>query len=243
MTKPEDVVLRSYRDGAILSDLKLIPDIQSTYGASYTTIHRSTFHTILLEKATREGVVFKFGVTILNVDFSEPAVFLSNGEICRGDFILGADGEHSQCRELLLGKLDPSSHAGDFIFAFDIKQNDIRGLEDVRALADPPNLNMWFGPDAHVVVFALQGDDQLHVIGSRRDPVTNKVQARPQQTDLNEMRRFFKNWDPRLRKLLLMAQFCVRWTLTVTPELDVWSHHDGKFALLGDAAHAMTPYL
>ena len=243
MTKPNDIFLHSYRDGSLLSHVNLVPDIQTAYEASYLSIHRSTLHDTLLKKATEAGVIVRLGVIVAKIDFAEPSVHLTSDEILRGDLVLGADGENSQCRELLLGQPDPPFHAGDFIFALDIKHDVVSQTEGVREFLDPPNIDIWFGPDAHIVVFSLKRDQMLHVIGSRRDPNTNLVQARPQLTDINEMRHYFRDWDPRLKKLLDLAEYCLKWTLTATTELHKWSHISGKFSLLGDSAHAMTPYL
>ena len=241
--QPHDITIRSYRSGAVLQNLNLVPGMQDNYHAPYFTAHRATFHNTLLQVATGDGVVIKFGCLVAKINFSEASVHLVNGEVYRGDLILGTDGENSQCRELMLERPDPPYHYGDIIFGLDIKQEDIRSHEDLREIVDPPSVNFWFGPGTHCVGFSLRENNLFHIIGGIPDPVTNKVQARPQLANMQELRDFHKDWDPRFKKLLELAQCGLKWTSTAIPVLRTWSHPEGKFVLLGDSAHAMTPFL
>lgn len=78
---------------------------------------------------------------------------------------------------------------------------------------------------------------------------------------VEEMQDLFKTWDvrcvqdiidfvrPRLiyilriGKLLSMCKSVLRWRLCIRERTDTWVHPSGCFALLGDSAHAMLPYL
>ena len=241
--QPHKISIRSYRSGAVLRDLNLVPDMQNIYNAPYFTAHRATFHNTLLNEAIRGGVLIKLGCLVTKIIFSEAAVRLANGDVYQGDLVLGTDGENSQCREFMLGRPDPPYHNGDMIFGLDIKQTEIRKHDDLRDIVEPPSVNFWFGPGTHCVGFSLKENDLFHIIGGLPDPATSKIQARPQPVDMQELREYHKSWDPRFRKLLDLAQFSLKWTSTAINELQNWTHPSGKFALLGDAAHAMTPFL
>jgi salicylate hydroxylase len=56
--------------------------------------------------------------------------------------------------------------------------------------------------------------------------------------NVEEMRALFKDWDPRIPKLLSMCESVYKWR-----GMDSWSHASGAFTLLGDAVHATLPYL
>lgn len=47
-TQPYKIVIRSYRDGAVLRDLYLVPYMQNSYNEPYFTAHRTFFHNTLL---------------------------------------------------------------------------------------------------------------------------------------------------------------------------------------------------
>lgn len=71
-------------------------------------------------------------------------------------------------------------------------------------------------------------------------PDVNKAKG-----DIEEMRAFFGNWDPKLKKLLSLVDTCLKWKLQNSDPtaLASWVHPYGTFCLLGDAAHATLPYL
>ena len=61
--------------------------------------------------------------------------------------------------------------------------------------------------------------------------------------EISELQRIFGQWDARLNTLFGLAEECTKWTLLQGNEATNWCHSDGKFALMGDAAHAVLPYL
>jgi salicylate hydroxylase len=62
--------------------------------------------------------------------------------------------------------------------------------------------------------------------------------------NVEEMRALYKDWDPRIPKLLALCESVFKWRLMIRPGLDpTWSHESGAFTILGDAAHATLPYL
>lgn len=62
--------------------------------------------------------------------------------------------------------------------------------------------------------------------------------------NVEEMRALYKDWDPRIPKLLALCESVYKWRLMIRPGLDpTWSHESGAFTILGDAAHATLPYL
>ena len=140
--------------------------MQNIYHAPYLNIYRADFHSILLAEARRVGVVLKLGRIVTNIDFLGPAVQTSDGEVHRADLVLGADGENSICREALLGRSNPPLHSGDIIFCLTVRADEIRRHDNVREFVELRNINAWFGPDAHTVVFSLKKADVFHIIGS-----------------------------------------------------------------------------
>ncbi len=45
--EPEKLLLRSYRDGSIMSNRSLVPSMEDTYGAPWLLIHRANFQKVL----------------------------------------------------------------------------------------------------------------------------------------------------------------------------------------------------
>jgi len=60
---------------------------------------------------------------------------------------------------------------------------------------------------------------------------------------VEEMRALYKDWDPRIPKLLSLCESVSKWRLCIRTGMETWSHPSGAFTMLGDAVHATLPYL
>lgn len=58
-----------------------------------------------------------------------------------------------------------------------------------------------------------------------------------------EVREAYKGWDPRIDLMLSFVESVLEWRLYTHNPLPTWTHPSNKLTLIGDAAHAMTPYL
>ena len=241
--QPQAIILRSYRDGEVLSRLTLVPDIELKYNSPFLNVHRNDLRNVLLERAKSLGVEIKLGSQVASIDLTAPSIELSSGKVYTADVVFGGDGDRSISRQALLGYSDIPYHSGDQVFSIVLDAEAVRQQEDLKSFVDPPTTNVWFGPDAHVVAYMVRRDSFFHMILSRPEQNTQPIQSRPQQTEIDELREFFKVWDPRYKRLLDTAQSAVKWTLTETTEPRTWRHCMGRFALIGDSAHAMLPYL
>lgn len=239
--RPAEFVLRSYRDGTVLSRQNMVPFAEDRYGAPYLHIHRADYHAILVAEARRLGVNILLGSTAVGIDFEKPSVKLAKGPEFRADVVLGADGLKSVCRQALLGRSDPPHFTGDLAYRIIIKARDIKTHPGLRELVEKPVINYWMGPNAHVVCYLLQGGGLYNIVLICPDNLPDLVSTA--KADLQEMQELFQHWDPRLRALLGLVQETSKWRLQNSEEMKSWRHSAGKFALLGDACHATLPYL
>lgn len=239
--RPKDFILRSYRDGSILSKLNMVPTTQERYGVPYLHIHRADYHRILVAEAERLGIHIQLGSVVNNIDFEQSSIGIKDRPSLQVDLILGADGLKSICREALLGRSDPPRLTGDLAYRIIIKADDMKRHPGLKELAEKPAINYWMGPHAHVVCYLLQGGCLYNIVLICPDNLPDTLNTA--KADLQEMRDFFEQWDPKLKILLGMVQETTKWRLMNSEEMDSWSHPGGKFVLLGDACHATLPYL
>lgn len=65
--------------------------------------------------------------------------------------------------------------------------------------------------------------------------------AAVQQVSVDEVREEYKDYDPRIRRIIDKIKPPVsRWPLLVTGPLSSWSNSEKTMVLMGDAAHSMT---
>jgi salicylate hydroxylase len=57
------------------------------------------------------------------------------------------------------------------------------------------------------------------------------------------MRKHFHGWDPRLTKIIDMIDGTLKWPLLSGSPLERWVAPSNKLLIMGDAAHAMVPYM
>jgi len=211
------------------------------YGTPYLHIHRADYHRILVEKAKSLGVKVKLGSAVKSVNFDKPSVHLADGSEFEADVVIGADGLKSVCREALLGHPDPPRLTGDLAYRIVVKAEDMKKHPDLVDLAENPAINYWLGPNAHAVCYLLKGGGLYNIVLACPDNLPELVHSA--KADLQEMRDFFSEWDPRLKALLSIVQETSKWRLQNSEEMAHWSHPNGKFVLMGDACHATLPYL
>ncbi|KAK7744116.1 hypothetical protein SLS53_003637 [Cytospora paraplurivora] len=239
----QHITLMSYATGAVLKRMDLVPSMQDDYGFPYLSLGRVSLHDCLLRAAQEAGAIIKYGCVVRSVDFNAPAVHVADGRVITADLIVGADGENSRCRSLLLGRPDPPLHFGHKVFSCPVSLAALRSQSDSARFAEDPGMLWWMGPGT-MVLGSTQGKHQgMDLMGGLIEPQDTPLQARPLPVSKKEIKEAFQGWDPVIEKLLDKAGDCVKWTSTATAVLEQWAHPAGRFVLLGDAAHAMTPYL
>ncbi|MCJ1263255.1 hypothetical protein MMC22_003125 [Lobaria immixta] len=236
------IVLHSYRSGAILSKMELVPYVQDKYGAPYLVIHRADLRRILFEEAEARGAQVRLGVKIDigKTSLADGVLHLANGEEIHADLVIGADGLQSTCRGALFPQLNPLRSTARIVNRTII---DTKAMESsqLNNLVLTPNIHAWLGPRSMAICYLLKG--AYNVVLTR--PAGDEPDfLGPRPADIEELRCFFRDWDPQLQNLVEIGHKFQKWTLLELDEpLGSWVHSDGKFILIGDAAHPSLPYL
>lgn len=195
----------------------------------------------MVMKARELGVKIQLKSCVTKIDFDTPCVYLKDDRRITADLIIGADGLKSRCREELVGHIDPPHLTGDLAYRIIIKASDMRKHEELAELVNDPAINFWMGPSGHAACYLLKGGDLYNIVLLCPDNLPETVNVAVEGAQ--EVRDFFRTWDPKLGKLLSMVQEVSKWRLQNSTEMETWLHPAGKFVLLGDACHATLPYL
>jgi salicylate hydroxylase len=224
---------RRWDDGRTLQSAPLGPPIEATFGAPYYHFHRADLANLLADALPKERV--HVGHRLVGVDQKGSSVVarFDNGTSVEADVLVGADGIRSTVHTLVLGP-EKARFTGCVAW---------RGLvpaERVRHLGIEVASHNWMGPDGHVVHYWVGGGRFMNVVcvTERGAWAEEGWTVRGKVSDVVER---YKDWHPTVRGLVAEFTETYVWALHDRPELPRWG--DGRVTLLGDACHAMLPFM
>lgn len=241
-TNPHVIRLCSYKDGKVLAKTALVTEEEDQTKYPHLVLQRGDYLRILVREARRLGAELLPGNLVEHIDFETPSVRTISGKNINADFIIGADGQRSLCRSLLLGRDDPPIHTGNIVYRFTIQSDVVRQYDELKHLVSPASVVFWLGPRSHAVCYELTHRKVLNVV-LVQPKVEGTSATTLQNASLSDLRMLFSAWDPKLRRLLDLAESCKSWPLINFEATSTWTHPSGKVLLTGDAAHYMTPHL
>jgi len=221
-------------EGRVLSAADL-DDIAAKYGTSYA-IHRRVLHDCLADGLTDAGrergatVEIRCGTTPTAIEARGDGrvdVVFAEGAPVRARAVIGADGLHSTVRTLVFGANEPF-YAGYTCW---------RWTGPVPGVAARP-IEMW-GRGTRVGIVPLVGDDVYTFLVATAPRGTPADPAHARVGHVRERFAGFAGDVPRL--LAAMGDDDDRVMHHDIEEIEQTPWTQGAIALLGDAAHAMTP--
>ena len=234
--RPQAAEVRDRADGRRLLVTPLGEAAEARWGAPYLQLHRADLVEVLLEAARAAEVVLRTACPLHGVAQDGERVRVeAGGETLDADVLVGADGIRSRVRAALYGET-PARFTGQIAW---------RGLVEAERL--PPGMiapaaTVWTGPGAHFVHYFVRGGRMVSfagfTAGRRASPESWTEPAKP-----GEIAAAFHGWPEPVTALVTALADAPGWRAAVhdRPPRRDWTQ--GRVALLGDAAHPMTPYL
>ncbi|KAJ5369250.1 uncharacterized protein N7496_009010 [Penicillium cataractarum] len=216
---------------------------------SWLLVHRAHFHEGLKAAAQQPGkgepAVLHTASKVVDVDPHNATVSLENGDVIKGDVLIGADGVHSLTRTKLTQDIKPAS-SGKNAFRFLITRQQALDDPETNSIAqDFGAVDMWDSNDRRVVIYPCANNELLNFVCIHPDSMTTIDAAGDsynQQIGKETLLEVFKDFNPQVRKLLEKAdpQTLKLWPLLDMPTLPTWVND--RLAVLGDAVHPFLPY-
>jgi salicylate hydroxylase len=206
------------------------------FGSPMYLMHRGDLHAMLVEAVRRrkpDAIRTKSRVVDLDHDDRRVRLLLEDGREVAADILVGADGLHSRVRQKLFGPAQPK-------FTGIMAWRGLASVERLPAHLRRPMATQWLGPNGHVTCYPVHRGKLLNVVGEvERDDWRRESWVEPGSHEecLND----FPAWHRDLLDIIDSIDQLYKWALFLRDPLPQWSV--GRVTLLGDACHAMLPFL
>ena len=210
---------------------------RSRYGFPYLTLHRGDLHQLLVRQVralSPDAIRLDTRITDIRDDGNEVRILAANQEVAKADFVIGADGVHSQVRQRLFGDDEPRFSG---LVAW-------RGVIEAGKLPDhlrqPYGYN-WVGPGKHVIHYPLRSGKLINLVAVVEQSQNWEVESWSQKGTTEEFERDFTGWHEDIHRLIRAVETPFKWALMIRDPMKTWTK--GNVTLLGDACHPTLPFM
>ena len=224
---------RRWQDGRTLLRTPLAEAMEAAFGSPHYQMHRADVLRTLVCALPTERVHVGHRLTGVVDHGDRIEAEFENGVTINADVLVGADGIHSTVRRLLFGPEQPH-FTGCMCY---------RGLVPAERLAHlqiPVEAQIWMGPGKHFVHYYVRNKQLLNFVAViDRDTWTKESWT--DRGDIADAIAAYEGWHPQLHGILEAVEETFIWALFDRPPMQRWSL--GRVTLLGDACHAMLPFM
>ncbi len=230
--EPEGIELRNAISGALLNTIPLRLASRARYGAPYVTLLRADLQKALLNRANELEIPIRYDAPISFARDEGRGVAIEAGRASpAAAALIGADGVKSTVRGL----------AGYRPRRFSAQAAAWRGLLPLSAIPAPMRnaIVVWMAPGAHLVHYPVSGGAAINAVLA----IDDIYQSDGKDTGDNPAGYLLgrlDGWAELPRSAIPQAQAWLRWRMS---GIEKWPGGAGRIQLIGDAWHAMRPYL
>jgi len=235
--EPDAVVLRR---AASLTEIGRVPLGEGAFtrwGAPYLTAHRADLHTALLKAVeATTAIQLNLGISVDNFELDPPRLVTGTLEHS-GDLIIAADGVWSTIRAEA-GKTGESRFIGQLAWRRTIDRDSDAGRAFTAACPGKV-VTAILHPGFHLVAYPLRAGAEINLVAFTH--YRKEIgEGWAQTPDIATLRNAMRGAAPVLTKLTEDGVWTA-WPIHVADLDGAWIEPRG-LALVGDAAHAMTPF-
>ncbi|RLL96755.1 hypothetical protein CFD26_105878 [Aspergillus turcosus] len=231
------------KDGTLVGHTK-IPTIEAALGRPWWLVHRAHLHDGLAAVAKDLGATVHIDSRVVVVEYRDSdkvKVVTEKGDTYIFDLCVGADGLNSVVRKMLFPNVQPEPPTTNSAYRATVPYDRIRQDPIARELVEKQTMEVWMGHNAYIITYPISGGKIFNLVLSHHP--SEKVRATQPNVPIEELRSEYKDFDPRIKRIVDMIPDTSRWPLMVTGPLESWSSPRKNVVLMGDAAHSMVNHM
>jgi salicylate hydroxylase len=223
----------NFETGELIHDHPLGAQSAAHYGSKAYEVHRADTLDVLVEALPADTVRTGCKAVSVSQNETEAIVTLESGEQIRGDVVIGADGVHSAVRHSLFGEVES-------IFSGYAAWRSLLPASAIAELDLDERFRGWRGSKRIAVTYWVRSKELFNFVGFVPVEELGR-ESWSQRGKHEELVRAMEGCEPLLQKLVERASDAFITVMYYRKALPRWSI--GRVSLMGDAAHAMLPYM
>jgi salicylate hydroxylase len=224
---------RRWDDGRTLLRTPLAEAMEAAFGSPHYQMHRADVLDTLARALPAERLHIGHCFTALVDHGDHVEAEFENGTRIDVDALVGADGIHSAVRRVVFGP--ENAHFTGCVAYRGLVPADRLAHLDLEVTAQ-----VWMGPGKHFVHYFVQNRRLVNFVAL----IDQDSWTRESWTDRGEAAdalAAYEGWHPQVRGILGAVDETFIWALFDRKPMARWSL--GRVTLLGDACHAMLPFM
>jgi salicylate hydroxylase len=231
--RPLAIHQRRWDDGRTLLRSPLGEPLEAAFGFPHYQAHRADLLAVLADAVPAGRVHLGHRLTGLVDRGDRVEARFAGGASAEVDVLVGADGIHSAVRRELFGPESPR-------FTGCVAYRGLVPAQRLRELRLEVTAQLWMGPGQHFVHYFVRDRRLVNVVAVVEQDAWTR-ESWTDRGDIAEARAAFDGWHPQVRRILAAIDETFVWALFDRAPLERWSA--GRVTLLGDACHAMLPFM
>ncbi|CAI6099115.1 unnamed protein product [Clonostachys chloroleuca] len=231
------------KDGTRVGYTK-IATLEESLGRPWWVVHRAHLHEGLVTIAEKLGAKIHINSAVAKIDFESPegvTAVTHRGQSYHFDFLVGADGINSITRKSLFPRVTPEPPTTNCAYRALVPYDQIRKDPVAKELIEKLTMEVWMAENAYIITYPISAGKVFNLVLSHHRP--EKVRNTELNVPIEEMRNEYKDFDPRIKRIVDMIDSTSRWPLMVTGPMKSWSSRRKNAVLIGDAAHSMVNHM